>query len=389
MIKIALLTVTVTAAVMFAAQTPSKTIWVLGANPASPSITALDPANFTTVRTITVPKQAVQHPEYFSVNFAGQMLFVPTPGVEFGDGNITTVWFFDNNVKPSFPRQEREDWPRAWFLARSGGGMYAFDNRHTRTLDKDGNDATVRTSAQLMRRGATETALTTLVELPALPVCKCTTGVCSESCPQWQVWAPDDVIGDLFLATKYVEGQLQSDVQETRLFRYKGGWTSTTLAEPIEAPVDATSDARIIIGLNPDAACCGNINESSDQLLMWRDGTRTVLYDEWMRFKNSKNEDVSFAATLARLAPAGRMLAYTIAAYPPEKNTSEMPLTEIVDLNQPANRIKIPRVEMAGWINDAELLVVEDGKLVTYDTKGARRRVTNVEAKSAASVFVR
>ena len=37
---------------------------------------------------VAVPRHAVLHPEYFSVNAAGQLMFVPPPGVEFGDALV-------------------------------------------------------------------------------------------------------------------------------------------------------------------------------------------------------------------------------------------------------------------------------------------------------------
>ena len=400
-IKIAALTATLAAAVTFFAQAPSKaTVWVLqpagSPVPSTPTAHAWDADTFTPIagkNTVAVPAHAFDHPEYLSINARGQMLYSTPPGLQFGDATPTdSVWFFDDvkGSTPLFARDGDGDTPRTWFLSAAGDSLFALEHHFGKTFDKDGAETTVETSARLRRRSLTETTLRTAASLGALATCTCTTGVCSESCPEWQVWAPHGVIRDYFLATRYTPGQLQTTYHETRLVHFSGNaWNFTPLPQPIESPLDASSDFRLIVSANPDGACCGNINETSDQLLLWRDRKPTVLYDEWTRFKNNDNEDVSFTVERAELAPAGKTLAYTISAYPPERNTAEMPLTEIVDLNQPAGRIKIPKADVVGWISDAELLVVESGRLVTYDARGAKKRTLPIEAKSAATVFLR
>jgi hypothetical protein len=38
--------------------------------------------------------------------------------------------------------------------------------------------------------------------------CECSTGVCSESCPEWSFWAPNGLVDDFFLVTRVTPGQL-------------------------------------------------------------------------------------------------------------------------------------------------------------------------------------
>jgi hypothetical protein len=61
-----------------------------------------------------------------------------------------------------------------------------------------------------------------------------------------------------------------------------------------------------------------------------------------------------------------------------------------VDLGQPARApISIGKAEVVGWLDDNGLVVVENGKLATYDARGTRKRTTSIEVRSASMAFVR
>lgn len=410
--KRSLRTLLLAASVVFvvSAQGSPRTIWVLGAQP-RPSIIQFDTLNFNVLRTVTVPKQAVDHPEYLSVNRNGQLLFVLPSGIALADGDETTgkFWYSKNAAMVAFPRQDTEQRRLDWFLDAAADGLYALDARDTKTKDADGNETTITTATQVLR-GTPDGKLATVVTLPALPLCKCATGACSETCPQWRMWAPENGVGDFFLATKWIEGQLQSDYQETLLYRRAGGWRSTTLSEVMESPADASADGDILLTAIFDAGCCGWVNESSDQLRQLRNGKASVVFDEFKRYDNS-NYDVSFSASNAKLSPSGAQIAYTITASqkPDDEirlssdgkdNTAELarvkatiaavPIVEIVNAADPARVLAtIPRAELVGWLSDSELLVVQDGRLATYAANGKKGRQSSVEARSAASVFLR
>ena len=395
---------------VLSAQTSQRTIWVLSAEP-KPSITQFDALNFNVLRTVSVPKQAVDHPEFFSVNRNGQLLFVLPSGVQLADGVETSdrIWYSKNTAMVPFPRQDTDERRRDWFLDAAADGLYVLEGRDTKTKDADGNETTITSATQLLR-GTPDGKLATVVTLPALPLCKCGTGVCSETCPQWTVWAPENGVGDFFLATKFIEGQLQSDYQETLLYRRAGGWRSTTLSEVMESPADTSADGETLLTATFDSGCCGWVNESSDQLRQLRNGKSTVVFDEFKRYDNS-NYDVSFSASNAKLSPSGAQIAYTItASQKPDDdirlsadgkdNTAELarvkatiaavPIIEIVNAADPSRVIAtIPRAELAGWLSESELLVVQDGRLVTYSASGKKGRQSSIEVRSAASVFLR
>jgi len=397
-------------AAVLSAQTSQPSIWVLTAQP-QPSITQFDALNFNVLRTVSVPKQAVDHPEFFSVNRNGQLLFVLPSGIQLADGDETTgkFWYSRNAAMVAFPRQDTDQRRRDWFLDAAADGLYALESRDTKTKDADGNETTITSTTQLLK-GTPDGNLATVVTLPALPLCKCGTGACSETCPKWMAWAPEHGIGDFFLATKFIEGQLQPDYQETLLYRRAGGWRSTTLSEVMESPVDASADGEILLTASFDSGCCGWVNESSDQLLQLRNGKSTVIFDEFKRYDN-RNYDVSFFTADAKLSPSGAQIAYTITtsqrpndeirlSADGKDNTAELarvkttiaavPIVEIVNAADPARAIAtIPRAELAGWLSESELLVVQDGRLVTYSASGKKGRQSSIEARSAAAVFLR
>lgn len=186
------------------AQGSPRTIWVLSAQP-QPTITQFDALNFNVLRTVSVPKQAVDHPEYLSVNRNGQLLFVLPSGVALADGDETTgkFWYSKNAAMVAFPRQDSEERRLDWFLD-AADDLYVLDAR-------DG------------------------------------TGACSETCPRWSVWAPENGVGDFFLATKFIEGQLQPDYQETRLYRRAGGWQASKqiqIEDPDGNPIELFEPRR-------------------------------------------------------------------------------------------------------------------------------------------------
>jgi hypothetical protein len=220
------------------------------------------------------------------------------------------------------------------------------------------------------------------------------------------------VLGDFFVATRFVEGQLQPDFQESAIYRRQGArWVAGRLTNPVEAPLAASRDASLMAAAVYDAGCCGWINESSDLLHLLRGAAKTTIYDEWARF-NNRNYDASFPVANARFNPAATLLAYTIGADAPPSGeeirlsadgkpdaaelariraaAADHPWVEIVDAQSAAAKpVVIRHAELAGWLDAERVLVVENGRLVVYDRAGANRRDTGVEVRRAADVFVR
>jgi hypothetical protein len=296
-------------------------------------------------------------------------------------------------------------------LSTAGDSIMWFENRFDKVVETSGAERAVRASASAWRSGADGRGRNPVATFPATGPCQCATGVCSETCPEWDFWSPDGVVGTFFLATRLVPGQLEPTYQETRLYRRSAdAWVSTSLPEPIERPLAASRSGHLLVSAIPDSACCGWANEGDDQLVLWRDRKAAVVYDERRRYGNA-NYDVSFYPLDAGLAPGESLLAYTIVATargageirlssegredPTELARLQvalgsLPAVEVVRLHgvaRPAAVIR--RAELVGWLSDRELLVAQEGQLVIFTADGVRQRETAIRVRGAADAFVR
>ena len=388
------------AAAWLAAQPAAgRTLWVLQA---PDRIAEYDAATFTARRTVTVPRRVVERPEHLAVNTHGQLLAAADDLIWVWDGGAAREWKV--TLAPDVSRQ--------WFLAAAGDGLYGLETRLTLTRDRDGVEQSVRGAAKLLRTDLSGSNARDVFSLPDLPSCQCETGACSETCPVWIAWAPNAGLGDVVLATRYVEGQLQSDFQESVIYRRRGtAWTPTALSAPIESPLTASGDATLLAAAIGDAGCCGWINESSNQLIVINKGARTVVFDEWARFDN-RNYDATFMVSAAELSPSAARLAYTVAADAPKANeeirlssdgkdnppelarirkaVSELPAVEIVEIANPARtRVTIAGAELVGWLDADQILVAQNGQLAVFDRQGSKTRDLPIRVRRAADAFLR
>jgi hypothetical protein len=251
----------------------------------------------------------------------------------------------------------------------------------------------------------------TIASVSSAGWCPCTTGTCSESCPEWSFWAPDGVVDDFFLLTRVTPGQIGSTYHESLLYQRSGKrWRVKKLPEPIERPLTGSEKGEVLIAAVPDGGCCGWENEGNDQTLLLRTGKSSMLYDETRRYGN-RNYDVSFFTAGARLTASNEMLAHTIVStarsgsdirlsLDGEENAddlarvrraiADLPGVEIVQVGVTPRSVAIIRhAELVGWLSDRELLVAQDGRLVVYDTRGNRLKETPIRLRSAADAFLR
>lgn len=403
----------VAAAALSGQPAPTRGVWVVLPD----RIVEYDAETFAARRSVAIPPRVFERPEYLAINARGQLLFAAPSGVGFGGGELArtagSVWFWDGRSAREWTRDAGSDAPRQWFLSAAGDVLYAVETQLSIERDRDGVERSIRVATRLRQTDLSGTGARDVLALPDLPPCECTTGACSESCPVWTPWAPDQIIGDFFLATRYVEGQLQSRYEETAIYRRRASaWSpAEALPEALEVPLASAAGASVLAAAVPDAGCCGWANESSNQLVVLRQGTRAVLYDEWQRFDN-RNYDAGFAVSAAHIAPSGTHLAYTVVADAPRAGeewrlssdgkdnpaelarlraaAAEHPVVEIADLDNAAGpRARIRGAEAVGWLDAERLLVAQNGRLVIYDRRGARRRDTAVAVRNAADAFIR
>jgi len=390
-------------AVATASAQPPQRLWLIQA---SDRIDEYDLATFTPLSSITVPAYVTRHPEHLKINAAGQLLFQLPNGISFGDTPEISgrIWFWDGTRGREMPAEDRDA-----FLSADGRSLVWFANSFLIDKDPDGNERSVRTSARVWRTDLGGGSETTLISIPQSPRCECSTGVCSESCPEWKMWARDGVVDTAFVLTQFTPGQLEPSYKQSVLYRRAAArWQASPLPSALEEILTSDPTADMLVETVLDGGCCGWINESSDQTAVIKAGQRILLFDEFKRFGNA-DYDISFYSTAAAISPGRALIAHSIESEKIEDDirlssdgkdnpaalkriravSGELPITEIIDLSDPSNAIAtIPHVKVIGWLNDRELLVIDDGLLAVYDPRGKKSRATTVRV-TGAGAFLR
>jgi hypothetical protein len=244
-----------------------------------------------------------------------------------------------------------------------------------------------------------------------LPECRCPSGSCSETCAELRAWAPDAGAGKYLLVTQFIPGQTESKyIGSTRYELQEGHWNGTELADPLQRILDANEDGTLLISAVPDTGCCGWENQSNDQTFLMNAGKRSVIFDEREQFKNP-DYDVSFYTENARIAPDQVAVAMTIKATgkpggtiqlseqgqanPGEsqrirKALADLPAVQVVSASEPGKRLaSVPHAVLAGWLNDREILIVENQVVVAYNIATGARRRSSIKVTDPAYVLVR
>lgn len=391
------------------------------------TIVEYDVARFVALRTLKVPRPLLEHPEYLTVNAKGQMIFLPSRGVQGGSeekGSAADLtWFWDGRDATELRAQGARargvggsqktltESVVRWFLSAGGDSLFRFDTTFDKVRDETGAERSVRSTSQVWRTDLAGDRPEKIASFSTPGPCPCETGVCDETCPAWEFWAPDGVVGDFFLITRVTAGQLGATYHESLLHERSGRtWRAKKMPIPVEQPLIASQKGEVLVAAVPDHGCCGWDNESSDQILMLSNGSVSVLYDEFGHYDN-RNYDVSVYTANARLAPGYLMLAYTIAstARPGSEirlssdgkenagelarvrsAIAELPAVEVAHLGSPPRgSAVIRRAALVGWVSHDEILVAQDGRLAVYDIRGNRRRDTTIHVRSAADAFLR
>src|SRR5260370_24022865 len=103
------------------------------------------------VRSQTVPRRLVEHPEYLSINAAGQMLFLPSLGAQWAAGDMATsadrAWFWDGSQAKEWklegPKRSGThagkptvtETVRQWFLSAGGGALFWIEHTSEQIMD--------------------------------------------------------------------------------------------------------------------------------------------------------------------------------------------------------------------------------------------------------------
>jgi hypothetical protein len=187
-------------------------------------------------------------------------------------------------------------------------------------------------------------------------------------------------------------------------------WSEHKLPKALEEVDDAARGGASIIYRVLDGACCGWDNAGDDQTILYSDGRETVLFDELRRYRNP-NYDVSFFTSNARFSPDLRSIAMTIlsTAMPGneirltdegkpnpdelariQKSILGLPAVEVIRTDTPSKPFALfPHSSLVGWLNENEILIIENGVLAAIDIFKGNRRSSPVKVADESFVFLR
>ncbi|MFZ0941106.1 MAG: hypothetical protein WB523_04415 [Candidatus Sulfotelmatobacter sp.] len=398
----------------------NKRLWVLG----SPGkAVEYDPVTFAEKQETEIPPEASSSPSNLLVNSVGQMLFAAPVALPLMEGDLSAerkIWFWNGSVASALSRDVARTTATAGsnlvitetapapFLSADGTHLYWFSNQ-ARRLQRDGVDLSTKTTWLAWRTELSGANRQDLASVP-LPECSCTTGGCEETCPYGDTWIPDEGVGKFFLLTLRIEGQTQPIYKSTSVYEETSDkWVPTPLDTPLQSLLDAADPGTILEAI-PDKGCCGWSNESDDQTLLHLHSKRLIVFDELAAYKNP-DYDVSFYTQNGKLSPNLGSVAITIfatakpntpiqlaeqgQANPQEsqhirKALVDLPAVEVRSAEDSPRRLAfVPHAALVGWINDKEILILEDHLLVTYNVASGTRRRSNIRVEDAAHVFLR
>jgi hypothetical protein len=290
-----------------------------------------------------------------------------------------------------------------------GSHLFWFSNQFNK-LERENVELSVTTTFRAWRSdlsGKQKQDITTF----DFPECRCPTGSCSETCAEARFWVPDAGVDDYFFLTRLIQGQTETKYLSSTLYRRESdSWSGIDLRLPLERALDMAEHGAVFISAILDTGCCGWENQSNDQTVLSSSGRTVVLFDERLQYKNP-DYDVSFFTENAKLSPDLAQVAMTIEASaksnapiqlseqgqanPAEslrirKALTELPAVEVVNADDPSKRSAyLPHAFLIGWLNEKEILIVENRFLVVYNTASGARRKSAIRVEDPAFAFIR
>ena len=399
----------------------SKRLWVLNS---TGEIVEYDTTTFAPKRHIKLPPEAAKSPASVSINRQGQILFAPTISLPLSDtdtANPHKVWFWNGSAPASIDQSiEHKEEERGSnqavtelvpvpYLSADGTHLFWFAN-DARRLEREGVDLSTTNGFQAWQTDL-EGKAREEVASSKLPDCRCPTGTCEESCPSFVFWVPDGGVQNYFLNTQLVSGQTTTTYKASTRYQVETGkWMPHSIPDPLQRVLDASPDGSTIVEGIPDTGCCGWSNQSNDQTLILTEGKTSTVFDEQATYKNV-DYDVSFYTANARLSPDASRIAMTIVATAqsnkpiqiseqgqanPEESQRirkallDLPAVEIKTIEDAPHRVAfIPHAVLVGWLNDKEVLILENHLLMAYNLGSNARRKSTIRVEDPARAFLR
>jgi hypothetical protein len=398
----------------------SRRVWVLKE---PDSIVEYDAATFAAKGTVKVPADVLKAARILQINRKGQMLFAPNtddPSPDVGKSG-EKFWYWDGqtetDVGPELIRvtsvsgsnhKVTESSPWA-FLSSDGSHLFWFTNEFNK-LVRDNIELSVATTFRAWQSTTSGKEKQELVSTD-FPECRCTTGVCSETCTEVRFWIPETGVDDYFLVTKLIPGQTETKYIGSSVYLQSGGtWVPTELKQPLQRVLDSAEHGSVVLAAILDTGCCGWENQSDDQTMLLSHDKSVRVFDEREQFKNP-DYDVSFFTENAKVSPEVGYVAMTVEAS--AKSTApiqlsengqgdaaesqrirkallDLPAVQVVTATEPVKRTAyLPHAVLVGWLSEKEILIVENHLLVAYDVTTNTRRKSSIRVEDAAYAFVR
>jgi hypothetical protein len=398
----------------------ARRLWVLKE---PDSIVEYDPSTFAAKGTVKVPPEVLKAARILQINRKGQMLFAPNtddPSPDVGK-NGEKFWYWDGQTEskigpelirvtsPSGSNQKVTESSPWAFLGSDGLHLYWFTNEFNK-LTRDNIELSATTTFRAWESTTSGKEKQEVVSTE-FPECRCTTGVCSETCTEVRFWIPDAGVDDYFLLTKLIPGQTETKYIGSSFYIQSGGtWVPTELKQPLQRALDSAEHGSVILAAILDTGCCGWENQSDDQTMLLNHDKSVRVFDEREQFKNP-DYDVSFFTENAKLSPEVGYVAMTIEASAKSsapiqlsengqgdaaesqrirKALLDLPAVQVVTATEPVKRTAyLPHAVLVGWLSEKEILIVENQLLVAYDVTANTRRKSSIRLEDAAYAFVR
>ncbi len=398
----------------------TRHLWVLQS---SGELVEYNPTTFAPKQRVKLPPEAVKSPANISINHLGQILFAPAFSLPLSETEVATshkVWIWNGHSANSIDQglehkiedrgsnQVVTESAPVPYLSADGSHLFWFANQ-ARRLQREEVDLSTTISFQAWQTDLEGKAREDIASAK-LPDCRCPTGACEESCPTFAAWAPEGGVQNFFLTTQFIAGQTTTTYKASTRYQLEGSkWNTNTVPEPLQRVLDANLTGSAIVEAIPDTGCCGWSNQSNDQTLVVADGKTRAVFDEQATYNNA-DYDVSFYTANARLSPDAERIAMTITATAqsntpiqlsehgqanPEESQRirkallELPAVEVKSIADDPRRVaSVPHAVLVGWINDKELLIVENHLLVAYSVGTGARRKSTVHVDDATHVFL-
>src|SRR5438552_14930515 len=138
---------------------------------------------------------------------------------------------------------ESAPWP---FLSADGAHLFWFTNQYNR-LQRENVELSVSTTFRAWESdngGKQKLDLTTF----DFPECRCSTGACSETCPEARFWVPEAGVEDYFFLTRVIQGQTETKYLSSSLYQQgDAAWTGTDWPQPLQRVLDLGEGGGIVI----------------------------------------------------------------------------------------------------------------------------------------------